>query len=215
MTLKGRKAGFELQLADGAGIAEICVALTTLLTKLAADTPEGNVDFMLETGDRQLNEAQQSEIQQVFAQFPRFAVRSVHANVAAIAPLKSQLLAHTIHLVGGILRSGQVIEMQGDVLFVGSLHTGATLKASGSIFVMGDVAGLLIAGSNGDQDAVITGNIKSAGQIRIADTVEIIEKNDYDVNTLSYINDLHILSHGKLADLEKLRPKLFRKLEDF
>ncbi|WP_125703080.1 septum site-determining protein MinC [Lacticaseibacillus daqingensis] len=214
VTLKGRKAGFELQLADWAGISELTAQLQTLLARLATDTPEGNVDFMIETGDRVLGADQLAEVTRVFDDFPRFSIKSVHAEVDHVVPLRQRFLAQSIHLVGGIVRSGQVVDCTGDVLFVGTLHQSATLRATRSIFVLGEVAGLLIAGYTGDQDAVIAGDISKAGQIRIADTVEVVEANDYGPQTLCYINDLHILDHGALSDLGKLRPKLFRKLED-
>ncbi|WP_461224236.1 septum site-determining protein MinC [Lacticaseibacillus suihuaensis] len=214
VTLKGRKAGFELQLADWAGITAITAELQTLLARLATDTPEGDVDFALETGQRRLDDAALSAIQAVFDQFPRFTVKTVHAEVDLVAPLMARVATQSVHLIGGIIRSGQVESVEGDVLFVGTLHRSGTLKATGSIFVMGPVAGLLIAGASGDQDAVIAGDISQAGQIRIADTVEIIDKNTYGSQTTSYINDLHILEHGELAKLPQLRPRIFRKLEE-
>nr|WP_246287404.1 septum site-determining protein MinC [Lacticaseibacillus absianus] len=195
-------------------MTEITAQLQTLLERLAQDTPEGSVDFSIETGDRLLPEAQLAQVQQVFDGFPRFAIKSVHAEVDHVAPLRQRFLAQSVHLVGGIIRSGQVLDYTGDVLFTGTLHRSATLRATGSIFVMGPVEGLLIAGFTGDQDAVIVGDISGAGQVRIADTVEVIEKNTYGPQTLCYINDLHILDHGELGALGKLRPKLFRKLED-
>ncbi|WP_225047389.1 septum site-determining protein MinC [Lacticaseibacillus kribbianus] len=214
VTLKGRKAGFELQLADWASITDITAELQTLLTRLAGDTPEGDIDFALETGDRRLSDDAVASIQAVFDQFPRFTVKTIHAEVDLVGPLLARVATQSVHLVGGIIRSGQVEEVQGDVLFVGTLHRSGTLKATGSIFVMGSAAGLLIAGSAGDQGAIIAGDISQAGQIRIADTVEIIDKNTYGPQTTSYINDLHILEHGELGKLAQLRPRIFRKLEE-
>ncbi|MCI1985989.1 MAG: septum site-determining protein MinC [Lactobacillus sp.] len=213
--LKGRKDGFELQLADEADWTAILSGLEALLQKLAQDTPEGDVEFLLTTGNRLLSADQQTQVRRVFDRFPRFEVKTIQAAVADSATLKAQCLARSVHLVGGIIRSGQVVSYTGDVLFMGTLHRSGTLQATGSIFVMGGVEGLLIAGASGDQQAVIVGDIGHAGQIRIADTVEIIEDNAYSAQTLSYINDLHILEHGQVAALAQLRPKLFRKLEDF
>ncbi|WP_164507894.1 septum site-determining protein MinC [Lacticaseibacillus suibinensis] len=216
VTLKGRKSGFELQFRAASSIEEITAQLATLLARLSADTENtGEVEFVIETGDRLLDESQAQAIQQVFAQYPHFTIGAIHADVAAIAPLKARLAAQATHLVGGVLRSGQEANYSGDVLFLGTLHQGATLRTTGSIFVMGTVEGLLIAGADGAQDAIIAGDISKAGQIRIADTIEIIDKNTYGPETTSYINDLHVLTHGQTAGLSELRPKLFRKLEEF
>ncbi|MFD1393009.1 septum site-determining protein MinC [Lacticaseibacillus jixianensis] len=215
VTLKGRKDGFELRLAAEASLAEIAAALATLLARVAGDTKgTEEVAFVLETGDRLLSEEQAKAVQEVFAAYPHFKIQTIHADVAATAPLREKFRAKATHLVGGVLRSGQEADYTGDVLFLGNLHRGATLRTTGSIFVMGTVEGLLIAGAMGDQEAVIVGDISSAGQIRIADTLEIIDKNSYTAQTTSYIDDLHALVHGKVPDLAKLRPKLFRKLEE-
>ncbi|KRN25597.1 septum site-determining protein MinC [Lacticaseibacillus camelliae] len=215
VTLKGRKSGFELQLASEASLDEVVASLTTLLARVAGDTKDqSNVDFVLETGDRLLNEAQAKAVQAVFDAYPQFEIKTIHADVAAIEPLRAHFEAKATHLVGGILRSGQEADYTGDVLFLGNLHRGATLRTTGSIFVMGTVEGLLIAGALGDQAAVIVGDISRAAQIRIADTLEIIDKNSYTAQTTSYIDDLHALVHGKVPELSKLRPKLFRKLEE-
>lgn len=210
VTLKGRKTGFELQLADWADWEVVLEQLDALLQRLAADTPdEGPVQFELTSGNRLLSADQKTQLERVFARFARFEITTIQAAVVTLATLHQQLLSQTVHIVGGIVRSGQVLEYQGAVLFVGTLHAGATLKTTGSIFVQGPVAGLLIAGANGDTEAVIAGDIHSAGQIRIADTYEIIEQNDYSARTLSYVNDLHILEHGDVAALKQMRPKLF------
>lgn len=215
VTLKGRQSGFELQLASEASLDEITAALTTLLARVAGDTKDQeHVDFVLETGDRLLNEDQAKAVQTVFDTYPQFAIKTIHAAVAAVEPLRAEFAAKATHLVGGVLRSGQEADYSGDVLFLGDLHRGATLKTTGSIFVMGQVEGLLIAGTLGDQEAVIVGDISRAAQIRIADTLEIIDKNSYTAQTTSYIDDLHALVHGKVPALAKLRPKLFRKLEE-
>nr|WP_156314357.1 hypothetical protein [Lacticaseibacillus camelliae] len=96
---------------------------------------------MLETGDRLLNEAQAKAVQAVFDAYPQFEIKTIHADVAAIEPLRAHFEAKATHLVGGILRSGQEADYTGDVLFLGNLHRGATLRTTGSIFCDGDRRG--------------------------------------------------------------------------
>lgn len=214
VTLKGRKEGYELQLADGASMAELTAGLGSLLTKLATDTPEGDVEFLLTTGNRLLTQSQRDTVEAAFKPFTRFHIKSIQAAVADPTPLRAEFMQHSLHLVGGTIRSGQLVEHAGDVLFVGTLHPSGTLRATGSIFVLGTVEGLLIAGANGDDSAVIVGDVSHAAQLRIADTVEIVADEAHADKRVCFINDLHILDHGDTRDLQQLRPKLFRKLED-
>jgi len=212
--LKGRKDGFELLLADWADFTQLLADLDTLLTQLNQDTSTEQVQFSLESGNRLLDETQNAEVAKIFDRFPRFTVKQIHSNVADVAELKQRFLNQTIHLAGGILRSGQRETFQGDVLFAGTLHKGAVLQATGSVFLQGDIEGLVIAGSDGDDSAVIVGDVSQASQIRIADSVDIIADRNVTDTSLSYVNDLHILEHGDAAKLKDLRPRLFRKMEE-
>ncbi|KRO18392.1 septum site-determining protein MinC [Lacticaseibacillus saniviri] len=212
--LKGRKEGFELQLADWADFEVIMPQLETLLTQLNHDTATEAVAFVLETGNRLLVDNQVQRIEELFDRFPRFSIKQIHSLVGNVEELRARYQQAMPHLAGGVIRSGQIVEYPGDVIFTGSLHKSATIKATGSVLILGDVSGLIIAGSEGDTQAVIAGDVSHASQIRIADTVEIIEDRKQSGSLLSYINDLHILEHGDIVRLKELRPRLFRKMEE-
>jgi len=212
--LKGRKDGFELMLADWADFDQVTTDLEALLVQLNQDTSTEKVEFSLESGNRLFDETQAATITQIFERFPRFTVRQLHSNVGPVAELKQRFLNQAIHLSGGIIRSGQRQAFNGDVLFSGTLHKDAVLEATGSVFVLGEVHGLVIAGADGDASAVIVGDVSQATQIRIADSVDIIADRNVSGTSLSYVNDLHILEHGDAAQLKDLRPRLFRKMEE-
>ncbi len=70
--------------------------------------------------------------------------------------------------IGRTLRSGTRIEFPGNIVVLGDVNPGAEVIADGSILVWGRVRGVVHAGANGDQAAVVCGLDLSAGQIRIA-----------------------------------------------
>ena len=55
--------------------------------------------------------------------------------------------------VAGIVRTGTVIEHDGDIIIEGSVHMGAEIRASGDIHVYGIAGGRLFAGVRGDRGA--------------------------------------------------------------
>ncbi len=63
--------------------------------------------------------------------------------------------------------------------------------------------------------AVITGNIKTAQQLRISDLVDIIESDDLLDKDVAYVNDLHAFSYTTLNELKMLRPKIFTQVGGF
>ena len=92
----------------------------------------------------------------------------------------------------GSLRSGQKIEFEGSLVIIGDVNAGAEVIAGENIVVLGNLRGLAHAGAKGNKDAVIEAVDIEAVQIRIADIVKEIEKDEggiHKVKTSAYIND--------------------------
>ena len=92
----------------------------------------------------------------------------------------------------GSLRSGQKIEFEGSIVIIGDVNAGAEVIAGENIVVLGNLRGLAHAGAKGNKDAVIEASEIDAVQIRIADKIKEIEKDDSEikqVKTSAYIND--------------------------
>ena len=99
----------------------------------------------------------------------------------------SETIYHT-----GSLRSGQKIESEGSIVIIGDVNAGAEVIASENIVVLGILRGLAHAGAKGNKDAIIEASEIDAVQIRIADKIKEIEKDDSEIKqikTSAYIND--------------------------
>lgn len=92
----------------------------------------------------------------------------------------------------GSLRSGQRIEFEGSLVIIGDVNAGAEVIAGENIVVLGTLRGLAHAGAKGNKDAIIEAVSIEAVQIRIADIVKEIEKDDEEIKkikTSAYINE--------------------------
>lgn len=69
------------------------------------------------------------------------------------------------------VRSGQLIEYNGNIVIIGDVNPGAQIKATGCIVVMGTMRGVAHAGSNGDYDAFVAALNLQPAQIRIGDII--------------------------------------------
>lgn len=90
------------------------------------------------------------------------------------------------------LRSGQLLQSEGNIVIVGDVNPGAEVEADGNIFVMGTVKGLVHAGKSGNRDAVVVALNLSPTQLRIADLITRPpegEQKDYLSPELAYIKD--------------------------
>ncbi len=92
----------------------------------------------------------------------------------------------------GSLRSGQRLEFEGSLVIIGDVNAGAEVIAGENIVVLGILRGLAHAGAKGNKDAVIEAQEIEALQVRIADIVKEIDKEEgqiHKVKTSAYIND--------------------------
>jgi septum site-determining protein MinC len=73
--------------------------------------------------------------------------------------------------VRATVRSGQLIEYNGNIVIIGDVNPGAQIKATGSIIIMGTMRGVAHAGSNGDYGAFVAAVNLLPAQIRIGDII--------------------------------------------
>ncbi|GAK55868.1 probable septum site-determining protein minC [Candidatus Vecturithrix granuli] len=68
----------------------------------------------------------------------------------------------------GTVRSGQTLEYPGNIVILGDINPGAYVIASGDIIVMGRLQGVVHAGAEGEERAVVIGASFTPSQLRIA-----------------------------------------------
>jgi len=117
------------------------------------------------------------------------------------------LKANKMTIETGIVRSGQKLEFEGDVLFLGVLHEGAKISTTGSMYILGQVEGIVQAGYPDNTSAAIFGNLENAAQLRIADVIEIITEDNADKlhnHQFAYIDEMHSISVDDLQDYKEV-----------
>lgn len=82
----------------------------------------------------------------------------------------------------GSLRSGQKIEFEGSLVILGDVNAGAEVIAGENIVVLGELRGLAHAGAKGNIKAIIASNEIDCPQIRIANIVKEIERDELEEN---------------------------------
>lgn len=68
----------------------------------------------------------------------------------------------------GTVRSGQMIDFNGNVIIIGDVNPGGEIKATGNIIVLGSLKGLVHAGSDGNKKAIVVSLNLQPTQLRIA-----------------------------------------------
>lgn len=78
----------------------------------------------------------------------------------------------------GSLRSGQRLEVEGSIVVIGDVNSGAEVIAADNIAVIGNLRGLAHAGAKGNKDAIIATSNLDAVQIRISNIVREIDREE-------------------------------------
>lgn len=78
----------------------------------------------------------------------------------------------------GTLRAGQRMEVEGSLVILGDVNSGAEVMATDNIVVLGALRGLAHAGAKGNTQAIIAAGLMDCVQLRIANVVKEIDRDE-------------------------------------
>ena len=87
----------------------------------------------------------------------------------------------------GSLRSGQRIEVEGSIVIIGDVNSGAEVIAGDNVIVIGTLRGLAHAGAKGNKEAIIAVSTLDAVQLRISNIVREIDREEEEIREHAYI----------------------------
>ncbi|AKL95095.1 septum site-determining protein MinC [Clostridium aceticum] len=82
--------------------------------------------------------------------------------------------------IKGTVRSGQIIDYDGNVVVLGDVNPGGQVVARGNIIVMGNLRGIAYAGSNGNIEACVAALYLDPAQLRIANVIARAPDGEYE-----------------------------------
>jgi septum site-determining protein MinC len=118
----------------------------------------------------ELNEESKVEIEKVLKDF-NASVLGFQNTKNNKESLKGIAQKKSLKIINKTLRSGQKVEYDGDILILGDVNPDAYVVSSGSVIVMGNLRGVVHAGANGDETAVVMALKLRPQQIRISNHI--------------------------------------------
>jgi septum site-determining protein MinC len=214
VTIKGTKDGLTLHLNDTCSFAELLTELKTkLLTNKHGDADQ-IVTVYVKIGNRYLTTEQETELKALIEENQYLVVKQIDSNVilkqdAVRVREESELVSVT-----KVVRSGQVLHVEGDLLLVGDVNPGGTVVAGGNLFVLGALKGIAHAGYRGNKNAVIAASLMKPSQLRIADIITRSEEErsekEENIMECAYLDDNDQMVIDRVQTLPHLRPNLTR-----
>ncbi|TMU85695.1 septum site-determining protein MinC [Bacillus sp. BHET2] len=211
--IKGTKEGLTLHLNDQCSFHELKKELDDKLSAHYRET-EGAplLTVNIQTGNRYLVDDQIEELKDIVRQKRNLVVNEVWSNVITKNDAEKLIDERNIETMTGVIRSGQVVEITGDILIVGDVNPGGKVLAGGNIYILGSLKGIAHAGCNGNQDAVIVASKMVPSQLRIADSLnrapDRVEEEDDREMECAYVDDNGQIVVDRLQVLKHLRPNI-------
>jgi len=214
VTIKGTKDGLTLQLDDRCSYEDLLKEIEERLIKRAGVAPNSPlVSVHLKVGNRYLTPEQEEELRALIRRSKNLVVDSIESNVISKAEALEWVQKMKISAVPRIVRAGQVLHVEGDLLLIGDVNPGGTVIAGGNIFILGALRGIAHAGYSGNKEAVIAASVMKPMQLRIGDVMN--RAPDYKTDEgnemeCAYVDEHNQIVVDRLQLLMHLRPNLTR-----
>jgi septum site-determining protein MinC len=211
--IKGTKEGLTLHLNDQCSFDVLKKELDEKLSTHYREN-EGSplITVNIQTGNRYLPEEKQEELKEIVRQKRNLIVNDVTSNVITRSDAQKLIDEKNIDTIAGIVRSGQIVEVPGDVLIVGDVNPGGRVLAGGNIYILGVLKGIAHAGYYGNTESVIVAAKMIPSQLRIADCLnrapDYLDKEDVHDMECAYIDESDQIVVDRLQVLKHLRPNI-------
>lgn len=190
VTIHLKKNELIIKLKEEAEQAEIVAELTKKLTELKKLYKEDKTPIIV-TGkilkNKEIDEIQELikskiEVEIDFDMPKSLGLHSIKKTFEKEIAVSETKFHH------GSLRSGQKIETEGSLVIIGDVNSGAEVIASDNIIILGALRGLAHAGAKGNKQAIIAAGLVDTVQIRIANVVKEIDRDEEPRHKQAYIS---------------------------
>lgn len=171
ITIKGTREGLSLFIEESASFRDAMKELNEKITASKPKKDEPIVSVNVKLGNRYLNEEQEKELRQIICLDNRFMIESIDSELIRREDALKWWEESEIKAINRIVRSGQVLEIEGDLLLIGDVNPGGKVTSTGNIYILGNLFGIAHAGINGDRNAFIVASYMKPTQLRIADYI--------------------------------------------
>ncbi len=170
ITIKGTKEGLIFYIEDDCSFQDIVEELEEKLVTTSEQDKyeEQSLSVIIKLGHRYLSNEQKNQLEELVEKNNRFYVERYESEVIDKEQAEAWLAQSEIKTISRIIRSGQVLEVEGDLLLIGDVNPGGLVRATGNIFIMGNLHGVAHAGINGDENTVIAASFMNPTQLRIS-----------------------------------------------
>lgn len=169
--IKGTREGLTLFIDESCSFDEVIDELNDKVISSRPKRDEPIVSVKVKLGNRYLYDEQKNQLSKIIAGENRFKIHSIDSDVVRREDALQWKEDSEVKTINRVIRSGQVIEVNGDLLLIGDVNPGGKVVSTGNIYIMGSLHGIAHAGADGDVNAFIAASYMKPNQLRIADYI--------------------------------------------
>ncbi len=213
VTMKGTNDGIVVYLDDQCSFN---LLLEELKDKLLVSQKAEETEIILHSQYRYLRKEQVDELKKIVEENSHFIIKKLDSYVLTNEEAEEWFEKTTLKSTVKTIRSGQVLQVNGDILIVGDVNPGGMVIATGNVFILGKLRGIAHAGYEGDTNCIVVASYMHPNQIRIAH--KISRAPDYETEgsdrEFAFINPAtDQIEVESIQQLQKIRPKLLDVFE--
>ncbi|MGA4719237.1 septum site-determining protein MinC [Fictibacillus nanhaiensis] len=213
VTIKGTKDGLVLLLDDKCSFDLLVEELNDKLNAGSSQMLNGPViSVRVKAGNRYLTAEQEEKLIEVLKQKENLILDHIESEVITKAEAEEMRKDAQVVTVSRVVRSGQVLDIQGDLLLIGDVNPGATVMATGNIYILGSLKGIAHCGTKGNEEAIIAASVMKPSQLRIAHHINRAPDSYPELGNemeFAYIsNEEKQIRIDRISAVHRLRPKL-------
>ncbi|MGJ9457099.1 septum site-determining protein MinC [Oceanobacillus sp. CF4.6] len=171
ITIKGTREGLSIFIEDSSSYKDAIRELEEIIKASKPKKDEPIVSVKVKLGNRYLTEEQENDLRSIISMENRFKIETIESELIRIEDALKWKEDSEIKAINRIVRSGQVLEVKGDLLLIGDVNPGGKVVSTGNIYIMGNLFGIAHAGAEGDPDSFIVASYMKPTQLRIADYI--------------------------------------------
>lgn len=209
IVIKGNKEGLHFKLDSNCSYEELTEELDQKLRVNMSQFLQGPLTHVyLHVGERYLTKGQRQEITELIERTGNLRVKDIHTDVISIEEARQMLQNSMPKVEVGLVRSGQVLESDQDILILGDVNPGGWVVSSGNIYVMGALKGIAHAGKKGDRNKIVAASWMEPTQLRIADVIynSFPSWEQHDRSMLFGYLEGDKIQFGRIQYLKQIRP---------
>lgn len=172
VTIKGTKDGLVFFMDDMCSFEELLSELREKIEHSHQQILSGPlIRVSIKLGKRYCSSDQQEELTKIIRQKGNLVIQTIDSDVITKEEAFAESLKSKFTIETHTVRSGQVLDVNGDILLLGDVNPGGTIRSTGSIYVLGNLRGIAHAGMQGDTQAIVASAAMAPQQLRIAEVI--------------------------------------------